>query len=204
MWDGAKAIPIQEAHARRAAGELDFAIIQKLLADHKEGRSQGRTPLSDAGLGAWDIAFSADDPVLGSEFVRRFVRAFRLTQEQAQKAWEIHRICRGDAVAHLRERRAELEAVASKLAGLSSSSGAEAEQRRVALLEEQRRLRAPVARLFEERLRPQLVALLTPRQKEEAIKEESAKPGSTGIHRILAAADHDRAIRQAESGERPK
>lgn len=203
VWDGKKAVQVGEAIERRQSGELDYSRFTQLLEDHKKGLSNGRYPkaLPVADVGGQEVG---SDPRLWEEFTRRFVRLFALDVDQIARAWQVHAKYRQDALEHLNSHREELASISTKIIQAGHPTDPKAVEELTVLKAKERRLTQPVRVMFEEKVKPQLVKLLTPVQKQRAMEQEAKRPGSTGITALLASADQDRAIEEAKAGERAR
>ncbi|MCC7290637.1 MAG: hypothetical protein IT449_01090 [Phycisphaerales bacterium] len=183
IWDGEKAITNSEAMARREAGELDYTKFSQLLTAKTSGRAPGRFPRTHGGplLG---LTEAPQSPELWAEYTRRFISAFRFSIRQREMAWSRHKRFHHEAMDYLSKQEESIKAVEREMKTISPGT-AESWRKATTHRAKLQDLMRPVATIFDNRLRPSLVELVTPQQKKEILEREQQQPGSTGLKELL-------------------
>lgn len=186
LWDGSKAVAPEEFFERLARGDV---IPGPTVAPTLGGR--GAPTSGPAGGSAADDGATATRPGRGArsrglddfeseweKYTRHFIIHYRLDDEQARRAWTVCRTCQERGRAIFADRRADLQDWQGKVEAAEGLPPPERE-RQLSDLERRREvLMAPIKRIFEERLRPELEKLPTEKQRECA--EKTHTPGRSG------------------------
>lgn len=179
-WDGSNLVSFEEFARRLKAGERFEAPTMAREGARNAARLERLEQLAERGL----IDASKLPPPLAArvggrgmrevrsfettweKYTREFIRRHKLDDDQGQKAWSICRECQELAREYVSRKREDIEKLEKRLADESASPtsrpAADAAEKELADL-----LR-PVERIFEERLKPGLDALLTREQRQRA------------------------------------
>lgn len=175
-WDGQEAVTPESWFTRVARGEVKYGpnVARELW------RAESRNELEAAGTIAPDAVAASTQPVRGRPtdaslsawevYTRDFIREYRLSTEQSERAWQILRDCQDQANSFLKRHRQEIENLRWTDAGNPESKPA----RLQALL-------APIDDIFHSRLVPRLESLLTREQQAAAKKDSPAGQPRPGI-----------------------
>lgn len=179
VWDGQRPISPEEYTAALKDGSLKRGpTVERELArwlEEHQGRTQpqGTTKPSggDAGATTRPARFGSveDIAMFASEweaYTRRFIMKHRLKPDQARKAWQVCRDCESRGRSYIEAQRSDLDDWQRRLEASRHVSAEEWEKQQGALDRRRTELVAPLQRIFEQRLKPELDKLPTPSQRE--------------------------------------
>jgi type II secretory pathway pseudopilin PulG len=107
------------------------------------------------------------------KYTREFIEKYDLTDAQTQRAKLILKECQERAASYMATRKTQIESLDKKI---KDATGDKAQAKRVEQLTQQRdRLLAPIAKIFDDSLKPRLDRLLTPKQKQEGDKKPTPR-----------------------------
>jgi len=184
VWDGQAAISPDEYRVRLSNGSLKRGRtvereLAHLLREDAPGREASTKPSAESGGTATRPAlFFAGERGKTFEsqweaYTRRFIMQYRLSAEQARKAWQICRDCEALGRSSIEKRRGDFDEWQKRKDALAGASAEEQKKQREALDLRRKELMAPVERIFEERLKPDLDRIPTAQQREA--RRETAK-----------------------------
>ena len=101
-------------------------------------------------------------------YTRKFIEKYKLNDGQTQKANSILRDCQEQGRRHMAKSKSRFGTIEKKLADLKSSEKKKRAEKMLALNEQQKKLREPVDRIFENQLKPRLEKLPTRAQRKAA------------------------------------
>ncbi|MCC7292298.1 MAG: hypothetical protein IT449_09585 [Phycisphaerales bacterium] len=185
VWSGDGLITIQETGEAHRQGLLDFTRISELQAAERRGEYPGRFPRSDDGPD-FGLPGVPRAPGLWEEYVRRFIRVFDLDAGQKEHAWRVHGEWQTQAKDYLASRQKRIDKTNLEAKELASSASVEDRKRLAALIESRDKLLAPVEKMFLDHLRPELIRIPNPKQKEAVLAKEKERNGSSGLAQLLA------------------
>lgn len=187
IWDGEKAVSPIEFGRRVQAGSLtpgatvtaELAGLEPVTDEHARIAQNNEPSNGEAALAATQAGYSDRSGkwyLFQSEweaYTRGFIMRYRLDAAQARKAWSICRRCEERGRAIIEAKRSDLEAWHRRAEALRSAPQSEQARERAALKQRRAELTAPVDRIFEERLKPELDQL--PTETQRAVVEKRQK-----------------------------
>jgi hypothetical protein len=177
IWDGQTAISPEEYAARLKEGTLkrgptvERALARALQAEPRDGQPTSSPTGEGGGTATRPALFFAGERGKTFEsqwetYTRRFIMRYRLNAEQARKAWQICRDCEALGRSSIEKRRGDFDEWQKRKDALADASAEEQKKQREALDLRRKELMAPVERIFEERLKPELDKIPTAQQRE--------------------------------------
>lgn len=177
IWDGQAAISPDEYRVRLKNGSLkrgptvERALARALQAEPRDAQPTSRPTGEGGGTATRPALFFAGERGKTFEsqweaYTRRFIMRYRLNAEQGRKAWQICRNCEALGRSSIEKRRADFDEWQKRKDALASASADEQKKQREALDLRRKELMAPVERIFEERLKPELDKIPTAQQRE--------------------------------------
>jgi len=192
-WDGQKVVPPGELAERLRRGELKEgpALVQAASA---RGSPHVRECPPRPGAGGPAMVEGTPAPAaarrqgpdailrhfesLWEAYTRRFIKKYRLNEEQTQKALAILKSCQDLASAHLAKHKAEFAQLDKQLRNLANLPAGQRAAERARLERQRESLLRPIEAIFERQLKPRLESLPTRAQRKAAA--EGASPASGG------------------------
>jgi hypothetical protein len=177
VWDGHTRITGEEYIARVKDGSFKRGpTVEHELARWMQARERNPQPATnpsaeDAGPATRPASAAVREASKSFEseweaYTRRFIKEYRLDAEQARKAWRICRNCEGLGRAYVQEHRAEFDEWQTRKDALAAAAADEQAKQKDTVDRRRADLLAPVQRIFEERLKPDLDKLPNDRQRE--------------------------------------
>ena len=173
-WDGEDVVSHAEYRERVETGELSTGpSVARALARvnararlgemAEQGTSEATTqPAPPRYAFHWD-RFETQ----WEAYTRVFIERYRLSDEQAQKAWTICKDCQAQGRAYVASRRHVFEEIDRRLALIEGSGCSDDDKARRRRLEAERAMnREPLTRIFERQLKPRLDRLPTRAQRQ--------------------------------------
>ena len=164
-WDKKKLVPLKELFQRIRSGELETGPQTKAYID----RSLALGRRSDHFQSEWE------------RYVRRFIKKYRLNDEQSEKALKILRSCQERGEEYISRHKDEMDEIRATVRGLTDPTKPQEVKRSKEIPKLKERmiaLQAPLTDIFYRQLMPRLEKLPTRAQRKAvAEREQSGKKG---------------------------
>jgi hypothetical protein len=176
IWDGQSAVSAEDYFIRLERGEVTRGptVERELARLSTERGAPGSQPArtNNDSVAEQSATRPAEDAKLALRFepewetyTRRFIIKYHFDDDQAQKAWKTCRQCEEQARNIVDKHRDDFQDLDRRAVSLRAATGAERERELTKFAQRRDVLVAPIERIFEQRLKPELDRLPTPEQR---------------------------------------